>query len=376
MDQRSRPRQMSRRVVLIRAGVLTGAAATARLLPGAAALAQDAKGGTLTVAHIGDVDNYDPLTDALDQFQNYGRLLVFGSLTTYDADSDADRRPRHRLGAAMARNWVFTLRDGVTWHDGSPFTADDVKYTFERILDPAGRIVPRAANRRGRRPSRSSTRMTVKINSPRSTPPIPDLMTAVAIVKKDSGEANRDQPVGTGPVQVRELVAERADGLRPQRQLLRSVPAPARLDRLPADARPAGRGHQPHRRQRRARLQPTDPAADGANAWKGRKASSSSSSIPRRSSPTRTWSGKRGRWPTSGCARGWPCASISTAVKDLVYAGTGTPTQQLHGAAHLGLRRHPATMPSTPRRRRRSSPKPDTPTASTRQSTRSRATRT
>jgi peptide/nickel transport system substrate-binding protein len=30
--------------------------------------------------------------------------------------------------------WVFTLRKGVTFHDGSPFTADDVKFTIDRIM--------------------------------------------------------------------------------------------------------------------------------------------------------------------------------------------------------------------------------------------------
>ncbi|MFN2444342.1 MAG: ABC transporter substrate-binding protein [Vicinamibacterales bacterium] len=28
----------------------------------------------------------------------------------------------------------FTLRDGVTWHDGTPFTSGDVKFTFENAL--------------------------------------------------------------------------------------------------------------------------------------------------------------------------------------------------------------------------------------------------
>lgn len=29
------------------------------------------------------------------------------------------------------KTWTFTLRDGVRWHDGTPFTADDVVFTFE-----------------------------------------------------------------------------------------------------------------------------------------------------------------------------------------------------------------------------------------------------
>lgn len=33
--------------------------------------------------------------------------------------------------------WTFHLREGVTWHDGEPFTAHDVKFTFDRIRDPA-----------------------------------------------------------------------------------------------------------------------------------------------------------------------------------------------------------------------------------------------
>ncbi|TRY26607.1 ABC transporter substrate-binding protein [Brevibacillus sp. LEMMJ03] len=32
--------------------------------------------------------------------------------------------------------WIFTLRKGVTFHDGTPFTAADVKYTYDSLLDP------------------------------------------------------------------------------------------------------------------------------------------------------------------------------------------------------------------------------------------------
>jgi peptide/nickel transport system substrate-binding protein len=180
--------------------VIGGAVAGTRLLPGgalAAALAQDASGGTLTVGHIGDVDNYDPYTDALDQFQNYGRLLIFSNLTAYDAASKlvGDLATEWKLDGT---NWVFTLREGVMWHDGSPFTADDVKYSFERALDPktGSFTVPFIGEK-------TTVDVvdphTVKINLPAINASYPDLMTAVSIVKKDSGDSNKDKPIGTGP---------------------------------------------------------------------------------------------------------------------------------------------------------------------------------
>ncbi|RJR12295.1 hypothetical protein C4588_02405 [Candidatus Parcubacteria bacterium] len=33
--------------------------------------------------------------------------------------------------------WTFHLREDVTWHDGHPFTAEDVKFTVDAIVDPA-----------------------------------------------------------------------------------------------------------------------------------------------------------------------------------------------------------------------------------------------
>ena len=32
--------------------------------------------------------------------------------------------------------YTFKLREDVKWHDGEPFTAEDVKFTIEAIMDP------------------------------------------------------------------------------------------------------------------------------------------------------------------------------------------------------------------------------------------------
>ena len=44
----------------------------------------------------------------------------------------------------MDLQWTFNLRQGVHYDDGTEFTADDVKYTFDRgigIADPDGAFV-------------------------------------------------------------------------------------------------------------------------------------------------------------------------------------------------------------------------------------------
>src|SRR5579862_5922989 len=33
------------------------------------------------------------------------------------------------------RRWIFHLREGVKWHDGCPFTADDVLWNLARVTD-------------------------------------------------------------------------------------------------------------------------------------------------------------------------------------------------------------------------------------------------
>ena len=67
---------------------------------------------------------------------------VFNNLVLFDQHVAQNRDDTIRPDLATEWAWnadrtalTFTLRDGVTWHDGKPFTAADVKCTFDLLTD-------------------------------------------------------------------------------------------------------------------------------------------------------------------------------------------------------------------------------------------------
>jgi peptide/nickel transport system substrate-binding protein len=95
-----------------------------------------AYGGSLVVAGPADLDASNPLTTPDAWTQEIHRHLMFVTLVRFG--------PRLELQPYLARSWrmegdtgaLFELRRDVYWHDGRPTTAADVRFTFERALDP------------------------------------------------------------------------------------------------------------------------------------------------------------------------------------------------------------------------------------------------
>ncbi len=70
-----------------------------------------------------------------------GEVLVANHVYDYLVDIDAASAPAPRLAHHWERSadgltYTFFLEEGVTWHDGDPFTAEDVVWTFNRLRDP------------------------------------------------------------------------------------------------------------------------------------------------------------------------------------------------------------------------------------------------
>lgn len=64
-------------------------------------------------------------------------LLLFAGLTAHDAENNVVPGLAETWSFDEATNtYHFTLREGLTFHDGEPLTAEDVKFTIEAIMDP------------------------------------------------------------------------------------------------------------------------------------------------------------------------------------------------------------------------------------------------
>ncbi|XKI10815.1 Glutathione ABC transporter substrate-binding protein [Sporosarcina sp. ANT_H38] len=90
----------------------------------------------LIVVMKSDVTNLDPhfivdITTANVLYEKVYETLII---------PDEDMKPQPHLATEWSQlddiTWEFKLREGVKFHDGTPFTADAVKKTFDRLLDP------------------------------------------------------------------------------------------------------------------------------------------------------------------------------------------------------------------------------------------------
>ncbi|WP_113703075.1 ABC transporter substrate-binding protein [Nonomuraea lactucae] len=94
------------------------------------------------VIGYGNDQSWDP-TQTASAFAMAGINHVYEGLLDTDPIS---REPYPALATALpadlnATTWKFTLREGATWHDGKPVTADDVVFTYERVLDPQANVL-------------------------------------------------------------------------------------------------------------------------------------------------------------------------------------------------------------------------------------------
>ncbi|MGN9838922.1 ABC transporter substrate-binding protein [Nonomuraea sp. H19] len=114
-------------------------------------------GGPASTGSVGAGSNKDLITAVIgygndqswDPTQTASAFAMAGISHIYEGLLDTDpitREPYPALASALptdlnATSWKFTLREGAKWHDGQPVTADDVIFTYERVLDPEANVL-------------------------------------------------------------------------------------------------------------------------------------------------------------------------------------------------------------------------------------------
>ena len=199
--------------------VVLAACAPAGTSPGASASASGAgtpkKGGTLILARAGEATSLDP-----HKVPAFTSARVFELVYSYLMRLDENLGVQPDLADGMpttssdGKTVTVKIRSGVKFHNGDPLTSADVKYTFDRIIDPKTAAV-----------ARSFFGDVDTITAPDATTVVFNLKTPNAaliayfahpnsgIVSKKIGEANADlskkeTAIGSGPFKLVEWVPD------------------------------------------------------------------------------------------------------------------------------------------------------------------------
>lgn len=178
---------------------------------GTAADSSPNRGGRLRVGFVGggSAEQLDP---------NRGAAIVEIAMATMMFDKLFELRgPKAEVTPVLAESmepnatgdvWTLRVKQGVTWHDGKPFTIDDVIYTFQRVLDEknalAGASVLTFLDPKGMKKLDAQT-VRLSFLKPFADPLSP-LTTRFLPIVQDGADDFR-KPIGTGPFKYESFTA-------------------------------------------------------------------------------------------------------------------------------------------------------------------------
>ena len=201
---------MKRRISRWVLGLVASLACALVSVPGASAQ-EPRRGGTLTVITPSDVSTFDPHPAV--GFS----VRVFANI--YEPLFRKDEKGV--LHGQLAQSWRFldptklqvTLRKGVKFHSGNELTAEDVKFTYERQLNPADLARDAAVIKMLKTPIQVVDRYTLILETREPNAALVDtLAQSLATLIPDSGEIKKWgkdyglHPSGTGPFKFVEWV--------------------------------------------------------------------------------------------------------------------------------------------------------------------------
>lgn len=171
-----------------------------------------AAGGTLTVGIEDDCKGFDPIKAG---YLNAQARSIAMAVEERLFDMDAKGRLVPELGLSATpgkdgKSWTVKLRQGVSFHDGTPFNADAVVSHWERLLDPNSRFRG-ASTMEAVAAVKKVDAYTVRFQLRHPWLPFKDLLASTNVIAayipspKAVKEGIQDRaPVGTGPYRFKE----------------------------------------------------------------------------------------------------------------------------------------------------------------------------
>ncbi len=150
-------------------------------------LSQSVDAKTLRWSYQGDMMSLDPM--ALNETFTLGfQSWFYETLTAYDKDLKLVPMLAEKWENPEPTKWVFHLRKGVKFHDGSPFTADDVIFSWKRSQTPGSDMKAYGAKAAD---IKKIDDHTVEVTTPTPNPILPRDWTFLYMMSKSWAEKNK-----------------------------------------------------------------------------------------------------------------------------------------------------------------------------------------
>ena len=227
---------------------------------------------------------YDQAPENVDPFFNNVRIGVIIGANVWDTLVYRDPNTNEYKGQ-LAKSWKqiddktieFELREGVKFHNGEEFDADDVVYTLNFIAKPENKVVTQG-NVNWIEKAEKLDKYKVRLTTKEVFPAAIEYLAGPVVIhpneyyEKVGPKGQNDKPVGSGPYKVTNYVPGKSITLELNKDYFKDSPKPQAQDRQVRDSLhprppdPDGRGALGRRRPDHARPQgPGRPAQDRAD---------------------------------------------------------------------------------------------------------------
>jgi peptide/nickel transport system substrate-binding protein len=158
------------------------------------------------------------------------RQLIFNGLTRKNENFDPVPDLADRFESSPDyKTFTFYLKPGVKFHNNSPFSALDVKYTFETMLDDGFASDKKAELVGTIAGVEVKDQLTVVFHCKEPFPGFPNAIIPVGIIPEGTSAQQAKRPIGTGPFKFEEFIEAQELRLTANQQYFAGAPSVASL---------------------------------------------------------------------------------------------------------------------------------------------------